>query len=191
MKLFISADIEGCVGTTLASETHKERPEYQQFAKRMTDEVRIVCQAALEAGADEIVVKDGHGDATNIDFTAMPEGVTLRGAAAYRGSLEKGTYVSCEVYLVAESNLSREEMEVRFEAWEKQLCEAMDGDACTVRVLDGAEAQEAFWQARWYENVRAALPSMEEGCWLVAIGGRTFDMMTNDGVTDRAYRLYP
>ena len=77
MKLFISADIEGCVGTTLASETHKERPEYQQFAKRMTDEVRIVCQAALEAGADEIVVKDGHGDATNIDFTAMPEGVTL------------------------------------------------------------------------------------------------------------------
>ena len=46
-------------------------------------------------------------------------------------------------------------------------------------------------QARWYENVRAALPSMEEGCWLVAIGGRTFDMMTNDGVTDRAYRLYP
>ena len=43
----------------------------------MTDEVRIVCQAALEAGADEIVVKDGHGDATNIDFTAMPEGVTL------------------------------------------------------------------------------------------------------------------
>ena len=121
----------------------------------------------------------------------MPEGVTLRGAAAYRGSLEKGTYVSCEVYLVAESNLSREEMEVRFEAWEKQLCEAMDGDACTVRVLDGAEAQEAFWQARWYENVRAALPSMEDGCWLVAIGGRTFDMMTNDGVTDRAYRLYP
>ena len=77
MKLFISADIEGCVGTTLASETHKETPEYRQFAKRMTEEVRIVCQAALEAGADEIVVKDGHGDATNIDFTAMPEGVTL------------------------------------------------------------------------------------------------------------------
>ena len=77
MKLFISADIEGCVGTTLASETHKETPEYRQFAKRMTEEVRIVCQAALEAGAGEIVVKDGHGDATNIDFTAMPEGVTL------------------------------------------------------------------------------------------------------------------
>ena len=30
----------------------------------------------------------------------MPEGVTLCGAAAYRGSLEKGTFVACEVYLV-------------------------------------------------------------------------------------------
>ena len=77
MKLFISADIEGCVGTTLASETHKDMPEYRQFARQMTEEVAAVCEAALEAGADEIVVKDGHGDATNIDFTALPDRVTL------------------------------------------------------------------------------------------------------------------
>ena len=77
MKLFISADIEGCVGTTLASETHKDMPEYRQFARQMTEEVAAVCEAALEAGADEIVVKDGHGDATNIDFAALPDGVTL------------------------------------------------------------------------------------------------------------------
>lgn len=30
-----------------------------------------------EAGADEIVVKDGHGDASNIDPLKMPEYVTL------------------------------------------------------------------------------------------------------------------
>ena len=77
MKLFISADIEGCVWTTLASETHKDMPEYRQFARQMTEEVAAVCEAALEAGADEIVVKDGHGDATNIDFTALPDRVTL------------------------------------------------------------------------------------------------------------------
>lgn len=77
MKLFISADIEGCVGTTLASETHKDAPEYRQFARQMTAEVAAVCEAALEAGAKEIVVKDGHGDATNLDFAAMPDGVTL------------------------------------------------------------------------------------------------------------------
>lgn len=77
MKLFISADIEGCVGTTLSAETHKNEAVYQAFAREMTAEVAAVCEAALEAGAEEIVVKDGHGDATNIDFTALPEEVTL------------------------------------------------------------------------------------------------------------------
>lgn len=77
MKLFISADIEGCAGTTLSYETHKNEPAYQKFAKQMTDEVVAVCEAALACGVDEIVVKDGHGDATNIDVMAMPEGVTL------------------------------------------------------------------------------------------------------------------
>ncbi|MGN0158585.1 MAG: M55 family metallopeptidase [Brotaphodocola sp.] len=77
MKLFISADIEGCAGTTMSYETHKNEPAYQQFAKQMTEEVAAVCEAALAAGVDEIVVKDGHGDAGNIDITRMPEGVTL------------------------------------------------------------------------------------------------------------------
>ena len=77
MKLFISADIEGCAGTTLNYETHKAEPAYQKYAKQMTDEVVAVCDAALAAGVDEIVVKDGHGDATNIDVMAMPEHVTL------------------------------------------------------------------------------------------------------------------
>lgn len=77
MKLFISADIEGCAGTTLNYETHKNEPAYQKYAKQMTDEVAAVCEAALACGVDEIVVKDGHGDASNIDIMAMPEGVTL------------------------------------------------------------------------------------------------------------------
>ena len=77
MKLFISADIEGCTGTTLSEETHKSEACYRAFADRMTEEVRAVCEAALEAGADEIVVKDGHGDATNIDIMRMPAGVKL------------------------------------------------------------------------------------------------------------------
>ena len=43
----------------------------------MTEEVVAACEAAHEAGADEIVVKDGHGDASNIDPLKMPEYVTL------------------------------------------------------------------------------------------------------------------
>ncbi len=77
MKLFISADIEGCAGLALTGETHKAEAVYQAFAKEMTEEVLAACEAAREAGADEIVVKDGHGDASNIDPLRMPDYVTL------------------------------------------------------------------------------------------------------------------
>ena len=56
MKLFISADIEGCAGVALAYETHKNEAAYGEFAKQMTKEVVAACEAAHEAGADEIVV---------------------------------------------------------------------------------------------------------------------------------------
>ena len=77
MKLFISADIEGCAGLVLPAETHKQESIYRPFAEEMTKEVLAACEAAHEMGADEIVVKDGHGDATNIDPFQMPEYVTL------------------------------------------------------------------------------------------------------------------
>ena len=73
MKLFISADIEGCAGVALTDETHKKESVYQRFAEEMTEEVVAACEAAHEAGADEIVVKDGHGDASNIDPLKMPK----------------------------------------------------------------------------------------------------------------------
>jgi D-amino peptidase len=77
MKIFISADIEGCAGLALGAETHKNEAVYQAFARQMTKEVLAACEAAHEMGADEIVVKDGHGDASNIDPLQMPEYVTL------------------------------------------------------------------------------------------------------------------
>ena len=39
MKLFISADIEGCAGVALAYETHKNEAAYREFAGQMTREV--------------------------------------------------------------------------------------------------------------------------------------------------------
>ncbi|MDO5350123.1 MAG: M55 family metallopeptidase [Lachnospiraceae bacterium] len=77
MKLFISADIEGCAGLALPAETHKNEAVYQAFARQMTREVLAACQAAHEMGAEQIVVKDGHGDASNIDPLQMPDYVTL------------------------------------------------------------------------------------------------------------------
>lgn len=77
MKIFISADIEGCAGLSFVDETHKNEGVYQRYAEEMTQEVVAVCEAAHEAGAKEIVVKDGHGDASNINPLVMPDYVTL------------------------------------------------------------------------------------------------------------------
>ena len=41
MKLFISADIEGCAGVALTDETHKKESVYQRFAEEMTEEVVV------------------------------------------------------------------------------------------------------------------------------------------------------
>lgn len=91
MKLYISADIEGCAGVALPGETHKNEAVYREFADQMTLEVIAACEAAHEAGADEIVVKDGHGDASNIDPLRMPDYVTLiRGKSGHPYNMMSG-----------------------------------------------------------------------------------------------------
>lgn len=76
-KLFISGDIEGCAGLAIPAEAHKQEAVYGAFAREMTREVLAACEAAREMGATEIVVKDGHGDASNIDPLEMPDYVRL------------------------------------------------------------------------------------------------------------------
>ena len=77
MKIFISADIEGVTTTTAWNETDSSHGSYALHAKQMTEEVLAAIAGAKAAGADEIVVKDAHASALNIDPTKMPKGVKL------------------------------------------------------------------------------------------------------------------
>ena len=68
MNVFISADIEGTCGITDWSETERSTPyEYNYFRKQMTMEVKAACEGALSGGADQILVKDAHDSARNLD----------------------------------------------------------------------------------------------------------------------------
>ena len=49
MKLFISADIEGCAGVALTDETHKKESVYQRFAEE--DDRKIVCMRSTHEAA--------------------------------------------------------------------------------------------------------------------------------------------
>lgn len=77
MKLFISADIEGTAGIVSWQETEPGTPYYPHFADEMTKEVRSACEGAAEAGAEEILVKDAHNTARNIDPSGLPEIVRI------------------------------------------------------------------------------------------------------------------
>jgi D-amino peptidase len=76
-KLYISADIEGVCGIADWKETEIGEAQGAYFREEMTKEVRAACEAACEAGVEEIFVKDAHGSGRSIDPSALPENVRL------------------------------------------------------------------------------------------------------------------
>lgn len=77
MKVYISADIEGVTNVTHWDETELGLPDHQQASIQMYKEVLAACEAAVQFGADEIVVKDAHDSARNLPYNVFPEQVTL------------------------------------------------------------------------------------------------------------------
>src|SRR5512133_1123253 len=72
MKVYISADIEGITGTTVWDETEKKHPDYAEFQQQMTAEVSAACESCIQAGAEEVWVKDAHDSARNILAAQLP-----------------------------------------------------------------------------------------------------------------------
>jgi len=100
MKVFISADMEGITGTTNWEECDQKSPFYARFAEQMTKEVVAACEGAIAAGATEIVVKDAHNSATNIDITQLPTNVKLiKGWSGHPYSMVDGIDASFDAVL--------------------------------------------------------------------------------------------
>lgn len=85
MKVYISADIEGITGIGHWNETDQGFPsEYAWFQKQMTAEVAAAAQAAIHAGATEILIKDAHDSGRNLILDDLPEMVKIvRGWAGH------------------------------------------------------------------------------------------------------------
>lgn len=71
-KIFISADIEGTCGIAHWHETSAGKPDYAPFAQQMTREVAAACEGAVQAGVGDLLIKDAHDSARNIDARALP-----------------------------------------------------------------------------------------------------------------------
>lgn len=77
MRVYISADIEGITGVSKWDETLKGKQDYEEYREQMTREVAAACEGAMEAGAEEILVKDAHEDGKNLILSLLPRGVKV------------------------------------------------------------------------------------------------------------------
>src|SRR4026208_559670 len=66
MKILIAVDMEGITGVTTWDQVTPGHAEYSRFRKLMTQDVNAAIRGATEAGADDIIVADGHWNGSNI-----------------------------------------------------------------------------------------------------------------------------
>ena len=66
MKILIAADMEGITGVTNWDQVNSSHAEYARFRRLMTGDVNAAVDGAFTAGADEVLVTDGHGYGNNI-----------------------------------------------------------------------------------------------------------------------------
>jgi D-amino peptidase len=66
MRILIAADMEGVSGVTHWDQVSPGNSEYRRFRELMTEDVNAAIQGAREAGADDVLVADGHAYGRNI-----------------------------------------------------------------------------------------------------------------------------
>lgn len=77
LKIYISVDMEGVVGTVTPDQLGPNGFEYQRFRDFMTKETLAAISAAKEMGATEILVSDSHGNGENLLIEQFPKDVRI------------------------------------------------------------------------------------------------------------------
>ena len=78
MRVFLSADMEGTCGIVSWPETERSAAfDYAPYQKQMSREVAAACRGALNGGAEEVLVKDAHDSARNIDPAMLPRKIRM------------------------------------------------------------------------------------------------------------------
>ena len=77
LKIYISADMEGLVGTVTGEQLGPGGFEYEQARRWMTAEVNAAIRGARSAGATEFLISDSHGNGQSLLIDELPEDVTV------------------------------------------------------------------------------------------------------------------
>jgi len=90
MKILIAADMEGVTGVVCWEHVATNHPEYARFRKLMTEDVNAAIRGAFDAGADEVLVSDGHSWGRNILIEALDSRARLRSGSPSPLSMVSG-----------------------------------------------------------------------------------------------------
>jgi D-amino peptidase len=77
LKVYMSVDMEGVVGTVTSDQLGPSGFEYTRYREFMTREALAAVEAAKEAGATEIVISDSHGNGENLLIELLPSDVRV------------------------------------------------------------------------------------------------------------------
>jgi D-amino peptidase len=90
LKIYVSVDMEGVAGVVTGDQLNPPGFEYERFRGFMTDEAVSAVHAAVDAGATEVVVSDGHGNGENLLVERFPKDVRLVRSFPRRGDMLAG-----------------------------------------------------------------------------------------------------
>lgn len=76
-KLYLSVDIEGVCGIADWKETEIDEAQGAYFRRQMTREAAAACEAAVDRGVKDLLVKDAHGSGRSIDPSALPRNARI------------------------------------------------------------------------------------------------------------------
>ena len=96
MKILIAVDMEGITGVTTWDQVTPGHVEYARFRKLMTQDVNAAIRGAIEAGADDIIVADGHLNGSNILIEELDARARLNTGAPSPLSMMQGIDESVE-----------------------------------------------------------------------------------------------
>lgn len=77
LKLYISADMEGVVGTVTGEQLGPSGFEYERARQFMTQEVMAAIRGARAEGVREILVSDSHGNGQNLLIDQLPPDIQV------------------------------------------------------------------------------------------------------------------
>lgn len=90
MKILIATDMEGITGVTTWDQVTPGHAEYARFRRLMTQDVNAAIRGAIEAGADEVIVADGHWNGGNIVIEELDPRARLNSGSPSPFSMMQG-----------------------------------------------------------------------------------------------------